>query len=222
MPSRHQRALDRHAETFVLDVPREGDGGSVVADSRLDLGAAFGRQAPVVLEIGSGAGDCVVAAARQHPELDFLAMEVWRPGLAQTISKAVHAGVENIRLVEADAAQALPLLIGPDELSEVWIFFPDPWPKKKHHKRRLVTPEFAQVVANVLEPQGVLRLATDWEEYAWQMLEVVNGSDQFANLYGAGDGFAPRFEGRVETRFERRGNRADRPVRDLAAQLTLK
>lgn len=231
MPSRHQRALDRHGSAFVLDVPsswveqagdeRAGQGEtSDVPGGRLDLVEAFGREAPVILEIGSGAGDCVVAAAAEHPEINFLAMEVWRPGLAQTISKAVHAGVDNIRLVEADAAQALPKLIGAGALHEVWTFFPDPWPKKKHHKRRLVTVDFAEVVAKALVAEGIWRLATDWEDYAWQMLDVVQRSPRFRNLHAEGDDFAPRFEGRVMTRFETRGERADRPVRDLAVVAT--
>lgn len=212
MPERHHRALAEYGPTYLLDVPHEGKGSSVVPGTTLDLPEVFGRSAPVIVEIGSGAGDCAVAAAAARPDVDFVAMEVWRPGVAQTIAKAVHAGVTNLRLVDADAAQALDELFRPGSLHEVWTFFPDPWPKKRHHKRRLVTAEFAEVVARVLEPGGVWRLATDWEDYAWQMLEVVQSATGFTNPH---DGFAPRFEGRVMTRFELKGERAERAIRDL-------
>ncbi|MDF8263353.1 tRNA (guanosine(46)-N7)-methyltransferase TrmB [Luteipulveratus flavus] len=230
MPQRHHRAIAEHGSTYLLDVELEGLGTTVAADSRLDLPSVFGRVAPVVVEIGSGSGDAVVHAAQQSPERDFVALEVWRPGVAQTIAKAVHAGVENIRLLEADAAQALAVLFGPGTVSEVWTFFPDPWPKSKHHKRRLVTPQFAAAVATVLVPGGVWRLATDWADYAWQMRDVVEGEPAFENPYvgrlaapgdehndpaGARGGFAPRFEGRVETRFEGKGLKVERIVRDL-------
>lgn len=217
MPPRHHRALAEHGHAYLIDVPLLGHGSTVVPGRRLDLAEHFGRSAPVIVEIGSGAGDCVVAAAAQQPEVDFLALEVWRPGLAQTIAKAVHAGVRNIRLIEADAAQALGELVAPGALREVWTFFPDPWPKKKHHKRRLVTPEFAEVVATALEPGGVWRLATDWEDYAWQMLEVVQAAPSLDAPHAAREGFSPRFEGRVMTRFELKAVRAGREIRDVAA-----
>ncbi|AKU16536.1 tRNA (guanosine(46)-N7)-methyltransferase TrmB [Luteipulveratus mongoliensis] len=233
MPQRHRRAFAEHGSTYVLDVPRQGVGTTVVPGSTLDLPSVFGRVAPVVVEIGSGSGDAIVYAAQQSPERDFVALEVWRPGLAQTIAQAVHAGVRNVRLVEADAAQALPELFGPESISELWTFFPDPWPKSKHHKRRLVTPEFADKVSKVLAPQGVWRLATDWADYAWQMRDVIEGCPGLLNPYagrlawpgdedrdpeGGRGGFAPRFDGRVETRFETKGLQVDRFVRDVEAR----
>lgn len=232
MAERHHRALAEHGPHYLLDVPMVGEGTTVEPSFRLDVDAAFGRTAPLVVEIGSGGGDCVVHAAQQHPDRNFLAIEVWVPGVAQTIAKCVHEGIENVRLICADAAQALPTMLGPSSVREVWTFFPDPWPKYKHHKRRLVQPPFADKVADLLEPQGNWRLATDWADYAWQIRDVVEGCAGLTNPYAGrladpgdvdvdprGDhgGFAPRFEGRVETRFERKGLRVGRIVRDVCA-----
>lgn len=232
MPQRHHRAIAHHGPTYLLDVPFDDQGTAVAEDARVDPAQIFGRTAPLVVEIGSGGGDALIHAAQQTPERDFIALEVWRPGVAQTIAKAVHENVTNIRLLPADAGQALGVLFEPGAVSEVWTFFPDPWPKAKHHKRRLVQPDFADVVAKVLAPQGVWRLATDWAEYAWQMRDVVEGCSGLVNPYAGrlaapgdegrdpeGDrgGFAPRFEGRVETRFERKGLQVDRIVRDVEA-----
>ncbi|WP_265447288.1 tRNA (guanosine(46)-N7)-methyltransferase TrmB [Flexivirga meconopsidis] len=232
MPPRHHRALAEHGSSYLIDVPMLGEGTLVDPAYRLDAAEVFGRSAPLVVEIGSGGGDCVVHAAQEHPELDFLAVEVWRPGVAQTIAKAVHEDVRNIRLMCADAAQALPAMLGDGSVRELWTFFPDPWPKTKHHKRRLVQPEFADKVANLLKPQGVWRLATDWADYAWQIRDVVEECPALRNphagrLADPGDpavdprgdhgGFAPRFDGRVLTRFERKGLRVGRVVRDVEA-----
>lgn len=231
MPERHERALEIHGPTYLLDLPLNGTDTTLDPGYRFDRTEVFGRSAPLVVEIGSGAGDCVVHAASLHPEVDFLAFEVWRPGVAHTITKAVSAGVDNLRIAVADAAWSMPLMFAPGSLDEVWTFFPDPWPKTKHHKRRLVQPEFASAIAALLKPGGVWRLATDWADYAWQMRDVVEGCAEFTNPYAgrladpddpqvdpAGDrgGFAPRFEGRPITRFEKKGLRVDRVVRDLA------
>lgn len=233
MAERHHRALAEHGPAYLLEVPMVDEGTTVEGDFQLDVTRVFGRTAPLIVEIGSGGGDCVVHAAKQHPEVNFLAIEVWTPGVAQTIAKAVHEGVENVRLICADAAQALPSMLGPESVREVWTFFPDPWPKSKHHKRRLVQPDFADKIAALLEPQGYWRLATDWADYGWQIRDVVEGCARLVNPYAArladpGDveldprgghgGFAPRFAGRVETRFERKGLRVDRIVRDVVAQ----
>ncbi len=226
LPARHQRAWDRHAGAYVIEVPRDGGSTTVDAAYTLDVATAFGRTAPLVVEIGSGAGDALVHAAQQQPQVNFLAVEVWRPGVAQTLAKIVHHGVDNVRLVEADAAGALAAMLEPDSADEVWTFFPDPWPKTRHHKRRLVTPAFAADVARVLRPGGRWRLATDWAHYAWWIRNVVEDCPQLTNPYAgqspsAGDpagprgGFAPRFSGRVVTRFERKGQGVDRVVHDL-------
>ncbi|WP_245988655.1 tRNA (guanosine(46)-N7)-methyltransferase TrmB [Flexivirga caeni] len=230
MAERHHRALAEHGPHYLLDVPMVGEGTTVEPDFRLDIAGAFGRIAPLVVEIGSGGGDCVVHAAKQHPGHDFLAVEVWVPGVAQAIAKCVHEGVDNVRLICADAAQALPTMLGPGSVREVWTFFPDPWPKLKHHKRRLVQSEFADKVADLMEPEGNWRLATDWADYAWQMRDVIEGCAGLVNPYAGrladpgdvdadprGDhgGFAPRFDGRVATRFERKGRAVGRIVRDV-------
>lgn len=232
MPPRHHRALARHGDAYLLDVPRVGHGWLVEPGFRLDLPQVFGRRAPVIVEIGSGSGDCTVHAAQENPDIDFIALEVWQPGVAQTLAKAAHAGVDNLRVAPVDAGQALAELFAPGSLAQVWTFFPDPWPKKKHHKRRLVSDAFAPVVASVLEPGGRWRLATDWADYAWQFRDVVEACASFENphqgrLADSGDpqvdprgdhgGFAPRFEGRVLTRFENKGLQAGRVVRDVEA-----
>lgn len=228
MPQRHHRALENHSATYLLDVPM--DGTTVADDVQFDPVAAFGRVAPLVVEIGGGAGDCIVAAAAGDPDRDYLGIEVWRPGLAQTIAKAAHGGVRNLRLLPADALPAVRDFLPEASAQEVWTFFPDPWPKTKHHKRRLVQPEFTTVVAAALVDGGSWRLASDWTDYAWQIRDVVEADPAFENVYpgrladpgdaevdprGDHGGFAPRFEGRVMTRFERKGLKVDRIIRDL-------
>ena len=153
-------------------------------------------------------------------------LEVWVPGIAKLISKAVDAGVDNIRVIEADAAQALPIMLGEASVDEVWTFFPDPWRKARHRKRRLVSDAFAREVARLLRDGGAWRLATDWDDYAWQMRDVVEACPFFDNPH-AGErrdpqdpqpqrgGFAPRFEGRVVTHFETRGIDAGRHAHDI-------
>lgn len=222
--------MTEHGDFYLLDLPLNGTDTTLDPHYRFDAVAAFGRCAPLIVEIGSGAGDCVVHAAAADPDIDFLAFEVWRPGVAHTITKAVTAQVRNLRVAIADAAWSMPLMFEPGSLHEVWTFFPDPWPKSKHHKRRMVQPQFATMIADLLEPAGNWRLATDWADYAWQMRDVVEDCSSFSNPYagrladdgdpqvdpqGARGGFAPRFEGRPLTRFERKGLRVDRIVRDL-------
>ena len=181
LPANLARTWEAHASRYVVE-PRRGVGYTTVAqDFTLDLAELFGRRAPVTLEIGSGTGEQIVAAASAHPERDFLALEVWVPGIAKLISKAVEAGVDNIRVIEADAAQALPIMLGEACLDEVWTFFPDPWRKARHRKRRLVSDAFALEVARLLRDGGAWRLATDWDDYAWQMRDVVEACELFEN-----------------------------------------
>lgn len=226
LPLNLARTWEAHAERYVIE-PRRGIGYTTVAeDFRLDPVEIFGRRAPLTLEIGSGTGEQIVAAAAAHPDRDYLALEVWVPGIAKLVSKAVEAGVDNIRVLEADAAQALPFLLVDASLDEVWTFFPDPWRKARHHKRRLVSDEFAREVARVLRDGGVWRLATDWDNYAWQMRDVIEACPLFENPYRgqrpdpedpepARGGFAPRYEGRVVTHFETRGIDAGRRAHDI-------
>lgn len=226
LPVNLARTWEAHAGRYVIE-PRRGVGYTTVADDfHLDAEELFGRQAPLTLEIGSGTGEQIVAAAAANPDRDYLALEVWVPGIAKLISKAVDAGVDNIRVLEADVAQALPIMLGDACLDEVWTFFPDPWRKARHRKRRLVSDEFALQVARVLRDEGVWRLATDWDDYAWQMRDVIEGCPLFENPYVGQrpdpedpepkrGGFAPRYEGRVVTHFETRGIDAGRRVHDV-------
>lgn len=212
--TRQQRAWDDHADQFVLDVPRSIARTSVDPAHVLDVAATFGRTAPLVVEVGSGLGEAVVNAAEATPERDFLAVEVYTPGLAQTVLRATQRGLTNLRLVQANAAEVLTTMLPEASVDELWIFFPDPWHKARHHKRRLVTPELAQLAARVVRPGGTWRLATDWAEYADQMLEVVGANPSFENVHGVG-AVAPRFEGRVLTSFENKGHAAGRGITDL-------
>ena len=226
LPPNLARTWDAHAERYVIE-PRRGIGYTTVAeDFRLDPVELFGRSAPLTLEIGSGTGEQIVAAAAAHPDRDYLALEVWVPGIAKLVSKAVEAGVDNIRVLEADVVQALPIMLGDACLDEVWTFFPDPWRKARHRKRRLVSDEFALQVARVLRDGGVWRLATDWDDYAWQIRDVIEACPLFENPHVGQrpdpedpepqrGGFAPRYEGRVVTHFETRGIDAGRRAHDV-------
>ena len=215
MPHTHQAAWDRLAHEVVLDVPRSLGGASTVVDPayRLDPVEVFGRTAPLVVEIGSGAGDALVAGATARPGWDFLALEVWRPGIGHTLAKMGERALPNVRVVEADAALALQTMLGAESVHEVWTFFPDPWPKARHHKRRIVSAELVDTVADVLEQGGVWRLATDWADYAEQMQEVL-GADPRFTLEST-----DRAPLRPVTRFERRGTAEGRAITDLAYRL---
>ncbi|MCL3817881.1 tRNA (guanosine(46)-N7)-methyltransferase TrmB [Aeromicrobium wangtongii] len=213
LSERQQAAWDAVAQTYVVEVPDNGMSTSVDPDYVLDAEALFGRKAPLVVEIGSGRGDALVHAAQEHPEMDFLGLEVYVPGVAQTLVTMRHLGVHNIRLMVVNAAEALRTMIPEGSVHELRIWFPDPWHKKRHQKRRLITPEFARLAARVLEPGGIWRLATDWQDYADQMLEVLDQSPDF-EFSGT---WAPRFEGRPVTRFEGKGLGVDREIRDLVA-----
>jgi tRNA (guanine-N7-)-methyltransferase len=181
----------------------------------LSLDELFGRQAPRTLEIGFGNGDHLAALARAHPERDYLGVEVHRPGVGHLLMLVEEAGLTNVRASQHDAVEVLREQIRPGALDEVLVLFPDPWHKKRHHKRRLIQPPFVELVASRLAVGGVFRLATDWEEYAHQMLEVISASPQFSNL-SPDSGWMPRPEERAPTRFERRGTRLGHGVRDLA------
>ena len=226
IPDRQKRALKEHGHKYVIDAKIDE---SWVLQECFDIEAAFGRKAPLIVEVGAGAGDQAVAHAKEHPENNYLAFEVWWPGVASSVSRIVREGVDNVRMLNADAVLGLPLLFGPNEKpSEVWTFFPDPWQKARHRKRRLVTESFARIVADALEPGGVWRLATDWDDYAWQMRDAIAAVPEFTNPYagerpdeddpaeaGLTGGFAPRWDGRITTRFETRGLGEERRIHDL-------
>jgi tRNA (guanine-N7-)-methyltransferase len=180
----------------------------------LDLVALFGRQGPVSLEIGFGNGENLVALAAAHPDEDFIGVEVHPPGVGQLLHKAAAAGLANLRVFQHDAVEVLRERIAPASLAAILVLFPDPWPKKRHHKRRLVSSQFAALAASRLAPGGTLQLATDWVPYAEWMLEVLDAAPELRNR--AADGhYVPRNPGRAPTRFEARGERLGHEVRDL-------
>ncbi|MBS0375804.1 MAG: tRNA (guanosine(46)-N7)-methyltransferase TrmB [Proteobacteria bacterium] len=181
----------------------------------LDLDALFGRRAPRTLEIGFGDGETLVALAARHPERDYLGLEVHAPGVGHCLLRAAAAGLTNVRVLRHDAVEVLEHGLPPASLDEVLIYFPDPWPKKRHHKRRLLQPAFAALLATRLAPGGRLRLATDWAPYAEWMRAVLDPSAEFVNEAGAA-GYVPRPAERPETKFERRGARLGQAARDLA------
>ena len=181
----------------------------------LDLDALFGRRAPRTLEIGFGNGEHLASLAVANRERDYLGVEVHRPGVGHLFMLAASNDLTNVRASAHDAVEVLRDQIAPAALDEVLVLFPDPWHKKRHHKRRLIQPPFIELVATRLAPGGVLRLATDWEEYAVQMLEVMRGNPRFTNLSPGGD-WMPRPEERAPTRFEKRGARLGHGVWDLA------
>jgi tRNA (guanine-N7-)-methyltransferase len=180
----------------------------------LELAAAFGREAPRVLEIGFGDGDTLVQLAAARPDRDYLGIEVHPPGVGHCLLAADAAGLGNVRVVRHDAVEVLERALPDAAFDEVLVYFADPWPKKRHHKRRLVRPPFLRLLARKMKPGGVLRLATDWEPYAEWMLEALAQVPEFRNR--AADGrYVPRPPERPETKFERRGLRLGHVARDL-------
>lgn len=219
-----KRAWDAHADQLLIErdafgpVPAPGtppDPSKPAWRPGINQIALFGRVAPLVIEIGPGMGDATAAMAKARPDVNLLAIEVYKPGIAQTFSHLARADVDNVRVLRADAAEVLRNVVIPDSLAELWLFFPDPWRKRKHHKRRIVTPAFADLVASCLLPGGSWYLATDWEHYARQMLAVVSGCTALENPYADVGGWAPRAPFRPETRFEKRGLGAERTIFDL-------
>ena len=213
MSEAQERAFAELAGRYLLDVPRDVASTSVHLDARLDVASEYGRDAALIVEIGSGQGHAIVSAAASRPEDDFLAIEVFRAGLARTMLDADKAGVRNLRLVEANAPEVLSTYLPEGSASEVWVFFSDPWHKNRHTKRRLIRDGFGVTAARALADGGVLRLATDWEDYALQMREVLDAGPQFERGFD-GD-WADRFDGRVMTAFERKGITKGRDIRDL-------
>ncbi len=214
MSDAQERAWADLSPFYAIDVPRDAAATSIRPGSAIDVASVYGRTAPLVVEIGSGQGHAIVHAAQERPDVDFLAVEVFRAGLARTMLDADRAGIRNLRLVEANAPEVLEHLLPEGSVDEVWVFFPDPWHKAKHNKRRLIAPPFPPLAARALRPGGILRLATDWEEYALQMRDVMSDAADFAPAF-EGE-WAPRFAGRTMTAFERKGLAKGRDIRDLA------
>jgi tRNA (guanine-N7-)-methyltransferase len=179
-----------------------------------ERGDAFAREAPLVMEIGFGNGEHLLARAQAEPEKNFLGVEVHRPGAGRVMNRAHAAGLRNLRVACDDAVEVLRDWLPERSLAEAVVYFPDPWPKKRHHKRRLVQPAFAALVASRLAPGGLLKLATDWAEYAAHMRATLDAEPALGNLAGA-TGFVPRPAERPLTRFESRGMKLGHEVFDL-------
>ncbi len=189
--------------------------GVEIGSGPLDLAALFGNANPVWLEIGFGNGETLLHLAAAHPDRNYLGVEVHRPGVGHLLLRLDAAGIGNVRVIRHDAVEVLRDAVQPGSLAGVYLFFPDPWHKTRHHKRRIVQPELVELLARTIGPGGVFHAATDWEDYARHMLQVLDAADDlFENTAGAGN-YAPRPEERPETRFERRGQRLGHGVWDL-------
>lgn len=179
---------------------------------KLDLDQIFGRSAPKILEIGFGMGDSTAKIAQAHPENDYLCIEVHTPGVGSLLKQIGELGLSNIRIIQHDAVEVLNNMLAPDTLDGVHIFFPDPWPKKRHHKRRLIQPAFTALICDHLKAGGYLHAATDWEEYATHILATFSAESRLGNTAEA---YAPRPEYRPLTKFEQRGLKLGHGVWDI-------
>lgn len=207
-----QRAWANLRDRWVLELPAAARVTSVAPGVRIDPDAVFGRPGPLMVEIGSGNGDAVAALATALPQANILAFEVFEPAVASTLAKLERSGATNVRVVVADGAQAVETALSDSSVTELWTFFPDPWHKARHHKRRLVNPGFAAVVTRKLVPGGVWRLATDWADYAEHAHEVL---DSEPGLELCHDDPEPRWALRPVTKYEARGLAAGRAIVDL-------
>lgn len=199
-------AQQRAVETLLPEL------GIAYASELLDLAGVFGRKAPKILEIGFGMGTATAEIARNHPENDYLGIEVHTPGVGNLLRLIEEQGLSNLRVIQHDAVEVLRDMVEDAALDGVHIFFPDPWPKKRHHKRRLLQAEFVRLLCVKLKPGGYLHFATDWEEYAQWTLEVLSSEPLLTNTV---NGYAPKPEYRPETKFERRGLNLGHGVWDI-------
>lgn len=187
--------------------------GLELTDELLDLQAIFGSDLPVTLEIGFGNGQSLADMAQAEPHRGFIGIEVHQPGVGQLLKRIDRDGLENIRIFCTDAHDVLRQMIPVSSLDRIQLFFPDPWPKKKHHKRRIINPDFVSLAASRLVPGGLLHMATDWEDYAHAARAILDGHPDFAHTVDKG--FSPRPEWRPQTKFEQRGERLGHGVWDL-------
>lgn len=199
-----QRALAQHWKDYGLSI----------ADGPFQPETQFGRLAPLVLEIGFGNGRSLLEMMEQEPDKDFIGIEVHRPGVGSLINGAQQGDLHNLKVYSEDGIEVLKQVIPDESLSRVQLFFPDPWHKKKHHKRRIVQPSLAALLRQKLKPGGIFHMATDWQNYAEHMREVMDAAPGYANLAGT-EGYVPRPEHRPLTKFEQRGHRLGHGVWDL-------
>lgn len=182
----------------------------------IDFKAFFGREGTQVFEIGFGMGETTAQIAQAHPDWNIIGAEVYKPGVGALLGRIDRLGLTNIRIIEYDAVEILTHMIPDESLDAVHIYFPDPWPKKRHHKRRLIQPWLIELLSKKLKTGAILHMATDWPEYAEQMLAVCQACPALANTVR--QGYAPRPEWRPLTKFESRGLRLGHPVADLLFQ----
>ena len=204
MTAGQQRALDQLWPSYGISDYQQA----------IDFNEVFGRQAAIILDIGFGNGEALATTARAHPENNYLAVEVYRPGIGQLLLQIEQHQLCNIRIVEADICELLKTGIADNYVHTVNIFFPDPWPKKRHHKRRLVQTDFIRQLLPKIVLGGTLHLATDWRNYAEQMMKVLSDIPELTNKVGRGQ-LAPRPDDRPSTKFERRGLSLGHGVYDL-------
>jgi len=202
MTQGQQQALDAYLDKWSVPYRAEV----------LDLSATFGRSAPTVLEIGFGMGETTEQIALARPQDNFLGVEVFNAGVGALLKRIETSTLENIRIIQHDAVEVLRDMVAPNSLSGVHIYFPDPWPKKRHHKRRLIQAPLIELLSSRMASGAYLHCATDWEHYAQQMLEVLSGE---ASLINTAENFAPRPDFRPLTKFENRGIRLGHGVWDL-------
>ena len=186
--------------------------GISYAPEPIDFRAVFGRVAPVMVEIGFGMGETTAAIAAANPEHDYVGLEVHGPGVGALLNRVDAAGLTNVRVIKHDAVEVVAMMIPLASLGGIHVYFPDPWPKKRHHKRRLLRPDFVHALAQRLEPGGYLHAATDWEEYAQEILATFSAESLLANTV---EDFAPRPAWRPQTKFETRGLKLGHGVRDI-------
>lgn len=221
-----QKARQRTVRSYVLRAGRVTEGqkraleelwpvyGVESAHQPLDLEAQFGNSQPVIMEIGFGNGDATWQMAKASPDRNYLGVEVHKPGVGSLLLKLEENGLENVRIASEDAVEFLAERIPDGSLDGIYIYFPDPWPKKRHHKRRIIQPPFVALMARKIAAGGLLHLATDWEPYAEFMLEVMHAAPDFENLSPSGD-VCPKPEWRPPTKYEKRGQRLGHRVSDL-------
>ena len=222
----HESLRSRRIRSFVLRTGRMTNGqqraleelwpqlGIEFSSNELELDQVFGRVAPRMIEIGFGTGDALVAFAQSHPEIDCLGIEVHRPGAGHLLMQLQTTGINNVRISCHDAVEVLAQQIPAASIDIIHVFFPDPWHKTRHHKRRLIQSAFADLMALVMKPGGILRMATDWQDYATHMRDVLDPHPLFNNVADQ-QGFVARPSDRPLTRFERRGHRLGHGVWDM-------
>ena len=209
------RTWDAQLERVVVPLAHRATATAVADGQLFDQDVVWGRTAPLWLEIGTGNGEACVAIAGRHPDVNYLGFEVFRPSVASALGLIARESLTNVRLAHVDGVDALRRWVPAGSVDRLITFFPDPWHKTRHHKRRLVNPSTAELVASRLRRGGSWHLATDWADYAEHIRQVLDARTDLVNAYTDGDGWAPRADERPVTRFEQRGLEAGRTIRDL-------